>query len=275
MTSKNYWQIKENQLNLDHGLVYGVLNLSPESFFDGNQVTTQQEIINKAKIMIAAGADVIEVGGQSTKPGFNELTIEDEIQRIAPIVEILKELTTIPIAIDTYKFAVMQNAIELGVDIINDINGFETEEKQQLIADWDGGLVSMFNSRGKNIDKIIPTLIDFFEKQIIQFDHLKIDINRLVVDPGVGFVDSRDGLQDIEIIQNISELNKLQQPIMAAVDDKGWIKSLLGLEIDQRKIPTLIAQLLMYQNGAKIIRTHDVLATKQMLATIEGLNNES
>lgn len=275
MTTTSFWQIKNNKLDFDQGLVYGVLNLSPESFFDGDKITGQQAIINKAKLMIAAKADVIEIGGQSTKPGFDELTVDQEIERIEPIIKILKGLTTIPIAIDTYKYPVMQTAIELEVDVINDINGFETEEKQQLIADWDGGLVSMFNSRGKQIEDIIASLLTFFEQQINQFQELKIDRQRLVIDPGIGFVDSRDGLQDMTIIKNIQKLTALNLPIMAAVDDKGWIKSLLNLEIDKRQIPTLIAQLLMYQGGAKIIRTHDVLATKQMLMTVNGLKNES
>ena len=273
--TNNFWQVKKNQLNLDKGLIYGVLNLSPESFFDGDKVTNQQEIINKAKLMVAAGADVIEVGGQSTKPGFEEITVKEEIKRVTPIIEMLKKTTDLPIAIDTYKLPVMQKAIELDIDIINDINGFEIEDKQKLITEWDGGLVSMFNSRGKRIYDILFALNEFFEKQIADFQYFGIDTNRLVIDPGVGFVDSRDGLQDMEVIQNISKLLILDQPIMAAVDDKGWIKSLLGLEVDKRRIPTLIAQSFMFQHGAKIIRTHDVLATKQMLATLEGLNNES
>lgn len=275
MTANSFWQIKNNKLNYDEGLVYGVLNLSPESFFDGDKITGQQAIINKAKLMIAAKADLIEIGGQSTKPGFDELSVDQELERIEPIIKILKELTTIPIAIDTYKYPVMQRAIQLDIDVINDISGFETEDKQQLIADWGGGLVSMFNSRGKQIEDIITSLLTFFQQQINQFQKLEIDRQRLVIDPGVGFVDRRDGIQDLTIIKNIQKLTKLNLPIMAAVDDKGWIKSLLDLEIDKRQIPTLIAQLMMYQNGAKIIRTHDVLATKQMLATVNGLKNES
>jgi dihydropteroate synthase len=279
LAQNNYtWRVGNRTLYDAKGIVYGVLNVSPESFYNGDQVADVTTMVARAGDMLANGADVIEVGGQTTKPGYVaaglELSPTAEIDRIAPVIAgIQQQYPEAIIAIDTYKYDVMVKAVELGVHIINDVNGFtDDERKLPFLAQHEVGLLTMWNPRGVQVQALITEMQAWFTDNLAAIEAAGISLDRVALDPGVGYAKNSDVRQDLAMMNTIGHLQRFVRPVMTAVANKGWAKFLLDLPKYERADVSLIAAHDMFMRGARILRVHDVRSAKQMVQVTSAIS---
>ncbi|MCI1986599.1 MAG: dihydropteroate synthase [Lactobacillus sp.] len=256
-------------------LVYGILNVSPDSFYDGGRFVAAADMQQHVAAMVAAGVDVIEVGGQTTRPGFTAVTPEVECERILPVITWLqKTYPDLPLAVDTYKYPVMQAVLAAGVDIINDVNGFTDDpRKLVLLAPSKVGLLTMHSNRDREYHDLTQEMRGFFERNLDALAKAGIARERIALDQGIGYAKVADGQQDYTMMRNLDMLNTFQRPLMVAISRKGFGAQLFGLAKDDRLPVTLVAETAMFLKGGNILRVHDVAETVQlrkMLQVIQG-----
>ncbi|UOG12395.1 dihydropteroate synthase [Limosilactobacillus fermentum] len=259
-----------------HPLVYGILNVTPDSFYDGGRYQATDDVKAHIDQMVKDGADIIEVGGQTTKPGgFVEVSPDEEIKRITPAIEYLKaNYPAVAIAVDTYKYPVMQAAVELGVDIINDVNAFlDDDQKLTLLKDSQVGLVTMHSSREHEYENLTVAMKHFFEENLAMLEKAGIDRERVLLDQGIGYSKVADGEQDYAMMRNLDQFNYLKRPMIVAISRKGFGKQLFGLAKDDRLDVTLIAESYMYLHGGRVLRVHDVKETKQLVKMLDTITS--
>ena len=270
------WQANGHQIQQETGIVYGILNVSPESFYNGEHVGGLAESLLQASQQLVEGADIIEVGGQSTRPGFSELTVADEINRIVPVIQGIKAAHPYAVvAVDTYKYDVMVAAIEAGADIINDINGFTDDaRKLELLSQTEVGLLSMFNPRDQELSADISRdMLSWFSKNLAVIEQAGIARERIALDPGIGYSKNSDVRQDLAMMNTVGNLKVFGRPIMTAVSNKGWAKYMFDLPKDERASLSLVAATEMYRRGAKLLRVHDVKSARQLASFVALLEN--
>lgn len=268
------WQVKNKRFDLSQkAMIYAIMNITPDSFFDGGKYQTKAAVLEHVAEMIAAGADVIEVNGQTTRPGFVEVSPEVEIERTIPYIKAIRaQYPEMTIAIDTYKLPVMQAAIEAGVDIINDVNSFEDDpEKLTLLAKSDVGLLTMLNARTKDITELTPEMHAAFAANLKLLTDAGIARERIALDQGIGYSKVPHGVQDYGMMLNVDAFNDFQRPMMIAISRKGYLGNLLGLAKAERLPMTLVAEALMYVRGGRILRVHDVAATRQLVTLLDTI----
>lgn len=270
------WQANGHDVTQETGIIYGILNVSPESFYNGEHVGGVAASIAQATQQLAGGADVVEVGGQTTRPGFVPLTPEAEIARIVPVIQDIKKVHPYAVvAVDTYKYEVMVAAIEAGADIINDVNGFTDDpRKLSLMATTAVGLLTMFNPRDQDLSSdIAADMVAWFRENLASLQAAGVQRERIALDPGVGYSKNSDVYQDLAMMQAVERLKVFKRPIMTAVSNKGWAKFLFELPKDERADLSLVAATEMYRLGAKVLRVHDVTSARQMTSFVELLKN--
>lgn len=247
-------------------LVYGILNVSPESFYDGGRFVASADMQAHVAQMVEAGVDVLEVGGQTTRPGFTPLTADAEWQRVAPVLAwVQAHYPDLPLAIDTYKYPVMQQALACGVDIINDVNGFTDDPaKLALLAPSRCGLLTMHSNREREYLDLTQEMRSFFKTNLAALAQAGIAYARIALDQGIGYAKVADGQQDYAMMRNLELLNDFKRPLMVAISRKGFGAQLFGLAKDDRLPVTLVAEAAMFLKGGNILRVHDVAETVQL-----------
>ncbi|GAX04603.1 dihydropteroate synthase [Secundilactobacillus pentosiphilus] len=271
------WQVAGKRFKLrDTSIIYGIMNITPDSFYDGGRYTTMDAILAHVSEMLEAGADVIEVNGQTTRPGYTEVTPDVEMERTIPYVKaIASHFPEAVLAIDTYKVPVMAAAIDAGVAIINDVDGFTDEPaKLKLMAQSDVGLLTMLNGRHFDFKMMTEEEHQFFEDNLAALTSAGIARDRIAIDQGLGYANDQvsNDDQDYVIMNNIDRFNDLNRPMMVAVSRKGYLANLLGLKKDERLPMTLVSEVAMIQKGGKIIRVHDVKETRQMVTLLDRIS---
>ncbi|GAY73854.1 dihydropteroate synthase [Lentilactobacillus kosonis] len=270
-----YWQAGRYRFNLsEKPLIYGILNITPDSFYDGGRYQDEESIRNRISSMINSGVDVIEVGGQTTRPGFSEISPAEELARIVPVIRMIKSVSDdIVIAVDTYKYDVMHEIIDQ-VDIINDVNAFtDDQRKLALLKDSNVGLLTMHSARTKDYDNLTFEMKRFFEDNLADLMDAGIDRERIALDQGIGYAKVADGYQDYAMMRNIDQFNYLNRPMMVAISRKGFGSKLFGLDKDDRLPVTLIAESYMYLHGGRILRVHDIDETVQLARMLDVIEN--
>ncbi|MCS6157230.1 dihydropteroate synthase [Lactiplantibacillus plantarum] len=271
-----FWQAGEHRFNLTKKpMIYGIMNITPDSFFDGGQYKTKDDVLNHVDAMLQAGADVIEVNGQTTRPGFTEVTPQVELDRTLPYIRAIKaRFPEAVLAVDTYKYDVMQAVLEEGVSIINDVNAFTDDpRKLKLMADSRVGLLTMHSSRDQEYTDLTSSMRGFFEQNLAALTSHGIDIERIALDQGIGYSQVAHGEQDYVMMRNIDEFNYLRRPMMVAISRKGYLGLLLGLKKEDRLPMTLVTEAAMMLKGGRIIRVHDVAETKQLITLLGRIEN--
>tara|TARA_B000000557_G_scaffold228985_2_gene200822 strand:- start:1806 stop:2708 length:903 start_codon:yes stop_codon:yes gene_type:complete len=254
--------------------VFGVLNITPDSFSDGGQYIDLGEAILKGESLAKEGADVIDIGGESTRPGFEEVSVESEINRVVPVIETLSRKPDFPIiSIDTTKPEVAQAAVAAGARIVNDIWGFQRNpEIAEIVAGSEASCVLMHNSRGGWLrDSTLDSIKAYWHISINVAMERGVEEKRIILDPGVGFTDTRT--QDIEIINGLSELRSLGFPILLGASRKRVAGEALGLDIDERLETTLAISALAIDRGVDFIRVHDAMENVRVARILEVLKN--
>lgn len=253
----------------DIPLVMSVLNITPDSFSDGGCFVEKSVIQRQLELMAELGVDIVDIGGESTRPNSTPVLLEEELDRVLPVIELAKKEFNLPISIDTSKVEVMQESIKLGVDLINDVNALSSDESKLLIAK-EAVLVCLMHKKGnsKNMQNnpvytdVVLEVKDFFVEQVAKCLHAGINKSQLLIDPGFGF--GKTLQHNIKLFKSLNEFNELEVPLLIGVSRKAMIADILGgLPVAERMVGSVSAALLAGLNGAKVVRVHDFKETIQ------------
>ena len=256
-------------------LIYSILNLTPDSFYDGGVNNSISGVLKRIESEREAGAQVFEVGGKSSKPHFDDISPEAEWSRLAPYLkEIHANFPDIVLAIDSNTPEVIKLALDDGIQIINDIDGFNSKSKLDLVKEYQPAVVSMFNGRDFNEqpDTLIKTMDNFFDQNLEDLLATGIKPENIVLDPGVGFSDHNTLEFDLIKMKYTKLMTRFNVPIMIAISRKSFASRLFELDsADDRLLPTLLFESLMSVLGGRVIRVHDVKETAMMTKIFELL----
>lgn len=253
-------------------LVMGILNVTPDSFSDGGDFFDVTKAIEHAKEMVRDGADIIDIGGMSTRPGHEDVLVEEEIRRVVPIIEKLSKELDVLISVDTYRWEVAEKALEAGAHILNDVWGlqYDNGEMARVIAKYDPIVIVMHNQNSTEYDKdIILSMRDFFERSFELIEKNNIPREKVFIDPGIGF--GKDFDQNIEVLRRMDELKDIA-PILLGTSRKRFIGALLNnVPPKERCEGTIATSILGIEKGVEIVRVHDVLENKKALLVADKL----
>ena len=261
-------------------LVMGVLNVTPDSFSDGGKFQSLDHALSHAEQMIEQGVDIIDIGGESSRPGSAPVSLEDELRRVIPLVYALRDCGR-AISVDTYKPEVMREAIIAGADMINDIRGFGSLAAREAVVDSEVGLCVMHMQNSPTDMQIAPQyanvyaeVSDFLKFHTNELIRLGVDRSRLCVDPGFGFGKTLE--HNLELLRKIGNLKaELDLPVLAGLSRKSMIGAITEKIVEQRLAGSLAAALAAYAQGAQIIRVHDVAETVDALKVWDAVYNKN
>ena len=259
-------QCKDKPLDLSSPVVMGILNVTPDSFSDGGRFLNPQLAIEQALAMQDAGAAIIDVGGESTRPGAAPVTVQQELQRVIPVIETLAGQLRVPLSIDTSKPEVMRAAVTAGAGMINDVNALQAQGAMQAAHDC-AVPVCLMHMQGEprtmqaapHYDDVVTDVRAFLERRITACQESGIDPGQIVVDPGFGFGKTLE--HNLELLRSLLALVELGKPVLVGMSRKSMIGALTGREEDQRLPGSLAAAVMAVERGASIIRGHDVAET--------------
>jgi dihydropteroate synthase len=257
----------------------GVLNVTSDSFYDGGTFLSMDRACEHAFNLIAHGADIIDVGGESTKPGAIPVSLDEELSRVIPVIEHIRKNTDVCISIDTYKPQVMHAAIHAGANIINDIYALKKEGALSMAAQLDVPVCLMhMQGEPQNMqdnthypDGIMTELMQFFSERIKACERAGLKRKQLIIDPGFGF--GKRVQHNLTLTNNLKALSCFNLPILLGVSRKSTIGAVLGNDVEKRLVGSIALAVHAALNGAGIIRTHDVDETNQALQMIEAVCN--
>jgi len=254
--------------------VMGIVNVDPESF-SGDGLRDANAAVDQGKRFAAEGADIIDVGGESTRPGVESIPAEEELRRVLPVIERLASELAVPVSIDTYKSEVARRAVASGAYMINDVWELKRDPKiAQVAAEAGVPLVISQNQRGSRFHDFFPELIASLKRSIQMALDAGVDWNNIIIDPGVGFGKTVE--QNVEIVRRLAELKTIGRPILLGTSRKSFIGHVLDLPVDQRLEGTAATVAIGICNGADIVRVHDVAQMVQVArmsdAIVRGKN---
>jgi dihydropteroate synthase len=278
---KHFWQTSKRQLNYNNKtLIMGILNVTPDSFSDGGKFYGIDSALLQAEKLIEEGADILDIGGESTRPNSQRVSIKEEITRVMPVIEEIRKRFDIPISIDTSKSEVAEKAIEAGAEIINDVSGLRFDEKIAAIAaKTNSGLVLMY-LRGSfetmhklpPIENILDEVKKGFNWSIEKAKNYGVKDENLVLDIGIGF--SKTFEQNLELIAKLDKVSKEFSgfPILVGTSRKSFIGKILNdVPTSERLIGSLASLSVAIWNGANIVRVHDIKETVETLKVVEAI----
>ncbi|MEH7457122.1 MULTISPECIES: dihydropteroate synthase [Bacillus] len=261
----------EYTLNLNEKtLIMGILNVTPDSFSDGGNYNEVETAVRHAKEMASSGADIIDIGGESTRPGFAKVSVEEELERVIPMIQAVSREVKLPISIDTYKAEVAKQAIEAGAHIINDVWGAKAEPKiAEVAAHYNVPIILMHNRDNTNYRNLMADMIaDLYESVKIAKDAGVRDEN-IILDPGIGFAKTPE--QNLEAMRNLEQLNVLGYPVLLATSRKSFIGHVLDLPVEERVEGTGASICLGIEKGCEMIRVHDVKEMARMAKMMDAM----
>jgi len=266
----------DQQLDLEKPQIMGILNVTPDSFSDGGKFTQLDAAMYQVEQMIIDGAKIIDIGGESTRPGASDVSEEDEIARVIPILKAIKQRFGVIVSIDTSKANVMAEAITNGAGLINDVRALQNDGCLTVLAQCDLPVCIMHMQglpRTMQVSPYYQNLIDdikvFFKKRIEDCEQAGIEKQRIILDPGFGFGKSLE--QNYQLLAQFSDFNSFDMPLLAGLSRKSMIGNLLNRDVDKRLAGSLTTAVLAAQQGAKIIRVHDVKETMDALKIINAV----
>ena len=245
-------------------LIMGILNVTPDSFSDGGRYNNLDSALEQAKKMVEDGVDIIDIGGESTRLGHTQISVEEEIERVVPVIEMLSKELDVIISIDTYKYQVAEAALKAGAHIINDILGlqYDNGEMAMLAAEYNVPVIAMHNQNGTEYSEdIILSMRKFFERTYEISDRYGISRDNIILDPGIGFGKGME--ENIEVLARLEELRDMGR-ILLGTSKKRFIGTILGgLSTDERVEGTVATTVIGIGKGVDIVRVHNVLENKR------------
>lgn len=258
------------KLDLATPRVMGILNVTPDSFSDGGNYSKTDQAITQALNLIEAGADILDIGGESTRPNATPVGLQQELDRVTPVIESLSAEVNIPISIDTYKPAVMRAAIAAGASIVNDVKALQEDGALEVVAASEVA-VCLMHMQGTpqtmqedpHYEDVVSEVSDFLLARVNACKKAGINKNRLLIDPGFGFGKTRH--HNITLIQKLDAFSQLGLPMLVGLSRKSVLGQVTGNDVDVRLYASVAAAVISAMQGAKILRVHDVRATVEAL----------
>ena len=257
--------------------IMGILNVTPDSFSDGGQFDSAASACSQAEALIVSGADIIDVGGESTRPFAEPVTEQEELNRVIPAIRGIRSAHSIPISIDTTKAVVASQALEAGADIINDISALRKDPEMLALVQETSVPVIIMHMQGTpgsmqvkpQYNDVIADITHFFKERLAWLIQNGIDPERITLDPGIGF--GKTLAHNLSIIKHLVEFKSLGCPLLLGHSRKRFIGDITGLQVEDRDLPTAVISALVGFSGVDIVRVHDVAATHHALHMIEAI----
>ena len=265
---------REYTLSFEKTLIMGILNVTPDSFSDAGLFNNVETAVAHAIQMVTEGADVIDIGGESTRPGSEPLSEKEEIERVLPVVQRLRKEISVPLSIDTYKPKVAEACLKEGAHLINDITGLKNPELRNIIAKHDVPVILMHMKgtpktmqQNPEYHDLLREIRDFFDQQITvaRQEH----IQQIIIDPGIGFGKTLE--HNLQILKHLTVFEELGCPILVGPSRKSFIGKITGLPVTERLEGTIAAVAVSVMNGAHIVRVHDVKECKRAVQIADAI----
>ncbi|RME04033.1 MAG: dihydropteroate synthase [Planctomycetota bacterium] len=265
-----FWEFRGKRLSLHTPRIMGILNVTPDSFFDGGKYTRLERALERAFELVEQGADMIDIGAESSRPGSKRISVEEELRRLMPVLErLVQEGFPLPISVDTTKPRVAREALEVGAEILNDIRGFRDRELLLLAKEYQAGLVVMHMKGSPENMQDNPFYTDpceeilvFFRDRLEEIQKLGISLTSVVLDPGIGFGKRLE--DNLEIFANLPRFCQLGVPLLVGASRKSFIRMICGPSAP-RLGGSIAAHLWCISQNVRIVRVHDVLEMKEAL----------
>jgi len=277
--TKRAWKIGDRIVDLsERGTIMGVLNVTPDSFSDGGEFFGIDQAIERGIQIAAEGADLIDVGGESTRPGAEPVSLKEELQRVIPVIEKLRAKIDIPISIDTSKSQVAEAALNAGASIINDVTAGRADEKMLPLAATQHAALVLMHMQGEprtmqkdpHYNNVVREVADFFRQQYTCALECGVDPMRLAFDPGIGFGKTLE--HNLSLLKNLERLRVDTRPLAVGVSRKSFLGKIVGSnEMRDRRAPTIALTAILRARGGDIFRVHDVKENVAALRTVEGI----
>jgi dihydropteroate synthase len=251
-------------------MIMGIVNVTPDSFSDGGRFYDVDRAVEHAKRLVADGADIIDIGGESTRPGAEKVPLEEELRRVIPVVKAVAQEIDVPISIDTYKAEVAKQAIEAGAHIINDVWGAKADAKMaEVAAFYDVPIILMHNRHDLQYRDLIPDMISDLMESVAIAKRAGVKDENIILDPGIGFAKTVE--HNLEIMRRLDEFAKLGYPLLLGTSRKRFIGHVLDLPVNERVEGTGATVCLGIVKGAHIVRVHDVLPIARMAKMMDAM----
>ena len=259
--------------------VMGILNITPDSFSDGGRFVEPEDVRRQIERMIAAGVDIFDVGGESTRPFAEPVSPEEELDRVLPVIRLIRQLSDLPVSIDTTKAAVAEAALAAGADMVNDISALRHDPAMLDVVRGYQGPVIIMHMQGTpgtmQIDPrykdVVAEILDFFRERIQWLEDNGVDRRRIIIDPGIGF--GKTVAHNLTILRNIPAFKTLGCPVLIGHSRKAFIGRILELDVDRRDCATAMLTLHCALAGADLVRVHDVELSKQAVRLAHSLRS--
>lgn len=263
-------------LSMDRSWVMGILNITPDSFSDGGKFLSPDNAVARAAAMLEEGADIIDVGGESTRPGADIVSSQEELDRVIPVIEQVSSQLNVAISVDTSKPDVMRAAVAAGAVLVNDVFALRQDGALEAVADL-GVAVCLMHMQGEprsmqiapEYQDIHREIVDFLAERIAASVAAGIDRAKIILDPGFGF--GKNDEHNLQILANLHRLEELRQPLLVGLSRKRMLGNLTGKAADKRVFAGIAAAVMAVAGGANIIRTHDVAATVDALKIVDAV----
>ncbi|HBQ44732.1 MAG TPA: dihydropteroate synthase [Thiomicrospira sp.] len=262
-------------------LIMGILNVTPDSFSDGGKFNTLDSVKNQLELFQLAKVDITDIGGESTRPGASVVSLQQELDRVIPVIELAVNEFELAVSIDTYKTPVMAEAVKMGVGMINDVNALQEPGAKELVAS-SGVLACLMHKQGEfstmqnspSYLNVVDEVVGFLNKRLLECEQVGIKKSQLIVDPGFGF--GKNLAHNVELFNGLDKLKSLNCPILVGVSRKKMITELLKevavtTSISERMVGSVTAAMLAIKKGVSIVRVHDVVETRQALKIMQEL----
>ncbi|MFC1897937.1 dihydropteroate synthase, partial [Candidatus Cloacimonadota bacterium] len=273
-------KIGENKIDLSSPKIMGILNVTPDSFSDGNKFLDVDKAVEHALQMVEDGADIIDIGGESTRPGAEKIELQQELDRVIPIIEKIRARSKVPISIDTCKSEVARAALAAGVNLINDISALRFDEKMiEILQENEDVPIILMHMLGvprtmqkdPSYNDVIEEILNFFDERIEFCISKGIDLSRIIIDPGIGF--GKRQQDNLVILKNISEFKCFGVPVLVGASRKSFIGRIYESEAGDRLEGSLAATALALESGLDIIRVHDVKSHKRFMQVWQNVRS--
>lgn len=251
-------------------LIMGILNVTPDSFSDGGNYTTVERAVRHAVQMAEDGADIIDIGGESTRPGFRQISAEEELERILPVIEAVRQAVDLPLSVDTYKAEVARQALEAGAHIINDIWGFQGDPDMAAVAAaYEAAVVLMHNRQDEQYGDFVQDVLQDLGRSVAIARQAGVPDERIILDPGFGFAKSMD--QHLVLMGRLGEVCALGFPVLLGTSRKRFIRHVLDVTTEEALEGTAATVALGIAQGCDIMRVHDVKQIKRVAAMCDAI----
>ncbi len=262
--------IGSKEFEKDCTYIMGILNVTPDSFSDGGSYTDIDTALRHAGKMISDGADIIDIGGESTRPGYTEITSDEEIKRVVPIIRAIKERFDVPVSVDTYKSDVAKAALSVGCDMVNDIWGLKhSPDMADIIKSYNASVCMMHNREKAGYINLIDEVKNDLRESLDIAKNAGIADDKIILDPGIGFAKTLD--DNLTITKRLDEFSELGYPILYGASRKSMIGLTLNLPVTERLEGTLATTAIACIKGAQFVRVHDIKENKRVIDMIQAI----